>query len=273
MRTLVRIGVAMAALAAVLVVASFGVLRAEISSGNWKNDAPGSHVLKTETRKIDATAVIIDSNGPVDLVIKQGATPSMTVSAEERLLPRIKTEQAGNTLTIDFREIAFHSNHPMRVEITLPTLQQLSMHGSGDGQVNGFSGDKIVLSLRGSGDVNFDGQYQHVTASVIGSGDLGLGIGKGSDADLSLLGSGSITANGQSKNLTVRMLGSGDLDASRLQADDLKIDVMGSGDSSVYAKQSVAINLHGSGDVDVHGKPAQRNINRLGSGDISWDGE
>src|SRR6185437_3237740 len=185
---------------------------------------------------------VINSNGPVDLVLKQGATPVMQVIAEERLLSRIKTTQQGNALNIDFQDGMFHSIHPMRIELTLPKLEQVSLHGSGDARVSGFSGDKMVLTLRGSGDMNFDGVYQHVTASTMGSGDLEMVTGNGMDADLSVLGSGSIHATGQNKALSVRVMGSGDVNTEDLHTDDLKLDVMGSGDTVVYAGKSIVIN-------------------------------
>lgn len=270
MRILLKIGAGMMLLAIILVCISAAMLRAHAAEG-YSTNIPGSHALKTENRTIDAGVTVITANGPVDLVLRQGTTPAMQVIAEERLLPRIKTKQQGNALEIDFQDAIFHSNHPMRIELTLPKLEQLSLHGSGDARVSGFSGDKVVLTLRGSGDMNFDGVYQHVTASTMGSGDLEMTTGAGSDADLSILGSGAITASGQNKATTVRIMGSGDVNTENLHTDTLKLDVMGSGDSSVYATKSVEVNLHGSGDVSVHGNPVQRNVTRMGSGDISWD--
>ncbi|HEX8954972.1 MAG TPA: head GIN domain-containing protein [Burkholderiaceae bacterium] len=270
MRTLLKIGAGMMLLAIILVGVSAAMLRAHAEGGGAANIS-GSHAMKTETRTIDGAVTVINANGPVDLVLRQGATPAMLVIAEERLLPRIKTRQQGNALEIDFQDTLFHSNHPMRIELTLPKLEQLSLHGSGDARVSGFSGDKVVLTLRGSGNMRFDGVYQHVTASTMGSGDLEMTTGSGADADLSILGSGAITASGQNKATTMRIMGSGDLNTENLHTDELKLDVMGSGDSSVYATKSVEINLHGSGDVSVRGNPVQRNVNRMGSGDISWD--
>ncbi|MFD2273130.1 GIN domain-containing protein [Undibacterium arcticum] len=46
--------------------------------------------------------------------------------------------------------------------------------------------------------------------------------------------------------------------------------MLGSGDASLNAKQSVNLNLRGSGDIHVDGKPAQRNVSRTGSGDVSF---
>jgi hypothetical protein len=270
MRTLMKIGLGMLMLAVVLIGVSFGVLRAE-DVGDVHADA-GKHVFTSETRKVDGSVVAIDMNGPVDLILKQGATASMVVQADQRYIARIKTVQQGDTLRIDAEDGFFHSHWPLRVELTLPNLHKLDLHGSGDGTISGFSGDKLALNLRGSGDIRFNGQYQHVSAGVFGSGDLQLALGNTNDVDLDLQGSGDISASGQSKTLSARILGSGDLDTTDMQADVVKVDVLGSGDSNVYAKQSIAIDLKGSGDIDVHGNPTQRVVNRMGSGDISWAG-
>jgi len=266
MRILIKLGAGMMLLAIVLVGITAGMLRAHAA-----DNIPGSHAMNTQMRTVDASVTVINSNGPVDLVLKQGATPVMQVIAEERLLSRIKTTQQGNALNIDFQDGMFHSIHPMRIELTLPKLEQVSLHGSGDARVSGFSGDKMVLTLRGSGDMNFDGVYQHVTASTMGSGDLEMVTGNGMDADLSVLGSGSIHATGQNKALSVRVMGSGDVNTEDLHTDDLKLDVMGSGDTVVYAGKSIVINSHGSGDINVHGAPQHRDVNSTGSGDVSWD--
>jgi len=269
MKTLMKIGLTMLMLAVVLTAVSFGVLRAQTVGDSGYGS--GDRTMASETRKIGDGIVRIELNGPIDLILKQGSTPSMMVHAEQRMLPRIKTVQEGNTLRIGVEGMLFHFNRPQRVDLTLPALQQLDARGSGDSIVNGFSGDKLTLAMHGSGDIHFKGQYMHVNAGVFGSGDLELALADASDVDLDIMGSGDISTTGQSKVLTARVHGSGDLDASKLLADNVKLDVFGSGDSSVYAKQSIVVDVMGSGDVDVHGNPTQRQINRAGSGDISWE--
>lgn len=271
MQTLLKIGLGMVVLAALLVGTTFGVLRAQNLDADSR--AGGSRAMKSEIRKVGADVTVITLNGPIDLMLKQGATPSMVVVGDERLLSRLQTVQEGNALTIDLKESLFHLNRPLRVELTLPALQQLTVHGSGDSVVSGFSGDKLTLAMHGSGDVRFNGAYQHVGASLFGSGDLDLALGASDDLDVSMLGSGSITASGQSKSLTAHMMGSGDLAAEKMLADTVKIDAMGSGDSNVYAKQLAILEVKGSGDIDVHGNPPHRQVNRMGSGDISWDSD
>jgi hypothetical protein len=269
MQTLLKIGATMLLLAVVLVGTSFGIMRAQDVGDHTAN---GSRGQKSETRKIGADVMNIEVNGPIDLMLTQGATPGLIVVGEERLLPRVQTTQKGATLSIDMTNTFFHTNRPLRVELTLPAMQQLTMYGSGDGIVTGFHGDKLTLAMHGSGDLSFNGDYQHVSASLLGSGDLKLALGNSSDLDLHMMGSGSVTTSGQSKALSAHIMGSGDLGAEKMLADTVKIDAMGSGDSEVYAKQVAILDLKGSGNIDVHGNPTHREVNRAGSGDINWDG-
>ncbi|MFC3108049.1 head GIN domain-containing protein [Undibacterium arcticum] len=269
MQTLVKIGVSLTVVAAVLVGACYNVLLAQGVSHPPISAA--ERVIATETRPLGAGIVNIDLNGPVDLKLVQGNSPSMTVRAEKRLLPQITTEQDGNTLHIGLKGFNIHTRRPLQVELTLPALQQLTMQGSGDADVKGFNGEQLQLALRGSGNAVVVGQYKRINASILGSGDLQLNGGNSDHVELSLTGSGEMTITGQSKALAAKIMGSGNIDASRLPSDSVKLDLLGSGDASLNAKQSVNLNLRGSGDIHVDGKPAQRNVSRTGSGDVSFE--
>jgi hypothetical protein len=268
MQTLIKTGLFLLALAAVMVGVSYNVIKAQDFD---QSNHHGKRTLATETRTLTPGIVAIDLNGPIDLVLKQGATPALTVRAEQRMLPKIETIQNGDTLHIDTKGLLLHTNRSMRVEVTIPALQKLLVSGSGDSKVSGFSGEQLQLALHGSGDVVLNGQYRHINVSVTGSGDLKLDAGTSDNMNLNLTGSGEISTSGQSKVLIAKLTGSGDLNARQLQADTVNLTLHGSGDSSVFAKQSANLTLSGSGDISVYGKPAQRKVNNSGSGEIIWE--
>lgn len=267
MRTLIKTALALLALSVLLVGVSFNVLRAQDLG---VHDTPGRAMAKEE-RPVAAEVTKIRLEGAIDLVLKQGPTPALTVHAEQRLLPNIVTTVDGNTLRIGSKGLIVNSRKPMRVELTLPSLQQLQVLGSGDANVSGFSGESLELSLNGSGDVLFNGRYQRVTGKLAGSGDLKIDAGISESVNLELLGSGDVQASGSCKLLNAKLAGSGDLHTADLQADRVAISVMGSGDAKVFAKMSAIINIMGSGDVHVAGKPVERIIRKQGSGDTSWE--
>jgi hypothetical protein len=268
MRALMKAGAFLAGLAVVLVGLSYNVLRAQ---GLEHAGESGSRALATETRPVDAGINVIKLAGPVDLRLRQGATASMNVRAEQRFLAKIVTAQSGNTLTIDTKGIIINPRRAMVVELTLPSLQELRVLGSGEATVTGFSGPALQLGLSGSGDMNFKGQYQHITASLSGSGDLTVDGGNSDEVEFSIAGSGDVSARGTSKSLTVRIAGSGGVDAADLHADSVSLNIMGSGDAHLYAKSAAAVAIRGSGDATIDGNPAQRSVSKTGSGDVHWD--
>jgi hypothetical protein len=270
MKVLVKIGAGMMLLALLLIGVMCTMLRAHATDGD-SLVINSSHKMKTETRSIGADVAVVNLKGPIDMVLKQGSTAGLIVSGEENLLPLVKTEQKGDTLNIDIKESFLHLHRPLRVEVTLPKLRELDSMGSGDSIVSGFNGDQLKLNMRGSGDVRFNGNYRSVNASTMGSGDLDLALADSNDIDLTIMGSGGISTSGNSKSLTAHVMGSGDLGARKMIADTVNLAVMGSGDSEIYARQVAILDLKGSGDIEVHGSPGRREVNRLGSGEVNWE--
>jgi hypothetical protein len=270
MKILAKIGTVLIALAAVLTVGLFGVLKAQgISPVNKTHVA--ARTAAAENRDLMAGITVVDLDGPIDLKLKQGAAASLNVHAEKDFMSHITTMQEGNTLKIGMKGDVFHTTGPLQVELTLPALEKLSVRGSGDSVVAGFKGEKLILVLNGSGNLTFNGQYQQINADSHGSGDLTLNSGASNSVELNLIGSGQITASGDTKILSAKLNGSGDLNAVTLRADNVTINANGSGDSIVFAKKTANLTMNGSGDIHVKGKPERRSTSQRGSGDVDWE--
>jgi len=267
MRTLIKLGFGMLLLAFVLIGASFSVLRA---NGTSKHTSTEGRTVTSETRKLGKEIETIDLNGPIDMTLRQGAVPSLIVRGEQRLLGNIDTTQEGGVLHIGTKGMLLHHRQPLQVILVLPSISKLIIHGSGESTINGFSGERIDVQLYGSGNVKFNGRYKDVTAGVHGSGDMELNGGASEKVDVALMGSGGMTVVGQCKEFKADQTGSGDLDAEHLAADLANVNLHGSGTSVVQARKSADVTLRGSGDVSVLGNPNSRNVNRTGSGDVTF---
>lgn len=268
MRALMKIAAGLLLLAFALIGVTYSMLKA------YGSNSPTSTVgrsLSSETRKIDAMATVIDLNGPIDLILTQGQAASLKVRGEQRSLANVETIQDGRDLHIGTKGMLLNPRHRLQVELVLPSLEELIVTGSGDTKVSGFNGERLELQLRGSGNVNFSGRYRDLNASAHGSGNLNLNAGSSENVELAMVGSGQITASGSCKALNAELTGSGDLNARHLAADTVTVNLRGSGTSHVFAKQSAELTLRGSGDIRVLGNPNRRNVNRTGSGEVSWD--
>jgi hypothetical protein len=270
MRTLLKVGFGLLMLAFMLIGLSFTMLRAQGTSNHASIEG---RMVSSETRSIGADVTDIDLSGPIDLTLRQGAIAALSVRGEQRLLGNIDTTQEGKILHIGTKGMLLHHRQPLQVVLVLPSIAKLSLRGSGDSTINGFSGDKVDVQLFGSGNVKFNGRYKDVSASVHGSGDMEMNGGSSDKVDVELVGSGQMTVVGSCKEFKADQTGSGDLDAEHLAADATAVNLHGSGNSVVRAIKTAQVTVRGSGDVSVLGNPAQRNVDKTGSGDVTFKEE
>ena len=173
----------------------------------------------------------IDLRAPADVVVSIGASPSITVSGPADVVPLLLTSIHDNVLTIELKE---HVTliRALKVAITTPSLEAVNLAGSGSMNASGINGDSLNLNVSGSG---------------------------------------SIVASGQVNAVNVAIHGSGDVDVRAVHAEALHASVRGSGDLHAYASNAAIVDVAGSGDVQISGKPATKIVHRSGSGDISFE--
>ena len=267
MRTLIKIGVGLLMLSVVLTALAYTALR---NKGTDSRSSREGRALASEVRAVTEEVTDIDLNGPIDMTLRQGAIPSLTVRGEKRLLGNVDTTQDGDRLSIGTKGMLLHHRHPLQVVLTLPSINSLKVRGSGDSTINGFSGDKVEVQLNGSGNVKFNGRYKDVLASLHGSGDMEMNGGSSDKVEVALVGTGQMTVVGSCKQFKAEQTGSGDLDAEHLAAEVAEVNLRGSGTSIVQARKSADVTLRGSGDVSVLGNPDGRTVNRTGSGEVTF---
>jgi hypothetical protein len=270
MRALLKVGFSLLVLAFLLIGATYGLLRAQGTTGGGNFE---SRMMSSDKRDIGKGITSVELTGPIDLTLRYGPTPSLEIHGEQRLLGNIESVQEGGVLHIGPRGILLRHRQRLQAVLVLPQLGSLTISGSGDSTVDGFSGEQIELTYDGSGSVKFNGRYRRVTAALHGPGDLEVEGGNSDKVSAELAGSGHMTLAGAARELNVHVAGSGELDAQHLRAESVSVEQMGSGHSSVQARTRLIASISGSGDVDVYGNPNQRTVSRVGSGDVSFNEE
>lgn len=226
-----------------------------------------------ETRSVDARVTKVKLGGVVDLVLRQGATPSLVVSGDRRYIQRITTTQRGDTLEIGTSSFSNRDNdmeHKLRAELTVPNLAEFLSHGVGSSTVTGFSGDAVKLALDGAGSVTVNSGFRQIDARLGGVGGMTINGVRADKVDLSLRGAGRMTVAGDTKRLDAKLAGVGSLDAQGLRAETVDLDMSGLGSASVHASRAADVNLSGLGSATVYGNPAQRNSSANGLGKVAW---
>ncbi|MFL9482948.1 head GIN domain-containing protein [Chitinophagaceae bacterium LWZ2-11] len=198
----------------------------------------GNGNITTETRE-GYTPNRIKLAGSFDVELTQGPAASVKIEGDANLLSYVVTEQRDGFLVIKTKEhINLSSEHDIKIIITTPKLEEISLTGSGNitGNSKFTDGDRLKVSIAGSGDVSLEANTPKVEASIAGSG--------------------SITIKGETKDAVVRISGVGDYKGDSLKAENVEVHIAGSGNVKVFADAKLDVHIAGSGDVYYKGTPS-----------------
>ena len=200
------------------------------SSGSVaRSSNEGSGVPATQARDV-ATFKSVELAGSNNVVVRVGEKQSVVVRADDNLLDRVTTEVQSGKLVIANTPGSFTTESPMIVEVTVPTLDALTLTGSGNIVVDGIEAERFEVSLPGNG---------------------------------------TLTGSGSAARLDVTVGGSGTVQFTRLVADAVRALVSGSGSIFVTATESIDASVSGSGAIIYTGNPPSVTRSVTGSGAIT----
>jgi len=171
----------------------------------------------------------IDLEGSIDIIATIGPKVSVVVSGDSNIVPLVRTTTQKGELTVDTLQ-SYSPNLPPVVKIVAPSLDQISLNGSGGISAHGLQDNNIALNINGSGNLD---------------------------------------ADGNTNALSINVAGSGDVNAQNMKAAQVDVTVNGSGNVNVAPTRSINANVNGSGNIIYHGDTLSVHTNVNGSGSIS----
>jgi hypothetical protein len=190
----------------------------------------GSGVVVEEERSVSGFDRV-SFEGIGNLVITQGDEETLTIEAEDNILPRIETKVRGRTLQISFDtdrwENIIRPTEPIRFYLTVTDLEAVFLSGLGDIDVEDIEVEKL---------------------------------------DVTLSGAGSISLSGSVLEQDVNVSGAGAYEASDLMSEVADINLSGAGSATVWVTQSLDVNITGLGSVSYYGDPVvEQSVSGLGN--------
>ncbi len=253
------------------------------------NRTKGSGVVREESRAVANFSRLVVAL-PVKVTLSQGATESLSISADDNLLPLMMTRVSGDELIIEGdKSRGFSTKKEIKIRLVVKSLNAINIKGSGDVIGDRLKSDKLDIAIAGSGDVKFNSvnadqfridikgsgdvkidalESKTVSADIHGSGDIRLPAVQAAQVSISIKGSGDITAAGNADKVDIEVMGSGDVRSRNLIAREANVKIMASGDVDVYAKEKLTASVTGSGDIRYAGSPSNVNRTVRGSGSI-----
>ena len=186
-----------------------------ISSSAGNIDEELSNVT-SESRNVSGFEEV-ELQGVGSLSIQQTGTESLTVEAEEEVLPKIRTEVENNRLIIGPEpNTSIQTTQPINYKLTVKDLKALKVSGSGNVNAEDISTDELAVILSGAGNVKIGGETDSQEINISGSGSY---------------------------------------QAEDLESKEVKVDVGGSGSTVVNVSDELNAEVSGIGTVEYIGDP------------------
>jgi hypothetical protein len=150
----------------------------------------GSGVAAAETREL-APFAAVELVGVNNVTIGVGGEQLVTVRADDNVLERITTDVRDGMLVIG-QIGSVDAVTPMIVEITVTSLDEVRLSGSGMIVVDGHELDALTVAVPGTGSVRGAGTVTMLDVEVAGTGEVDLGQLVARDATVALSGTGAV---------------------------------------------------------------------------------
>jgi hypothetical protein len=230
----------------ILIAASVLMSSCDVMTGTEVNGNGNIRTEKRSTGNFNAVKV----SGSIDVEINSGDAYSVSVEDDDNILQYIVTDVHNGTLNVDYKDGYSINDDHAKVYVIAPSLDKLSVSGSGNitGQGMLKNSRQIEMNVSGSGNIK-----AQVDAPAV---------------DISIGGSGNISLTGHTKDFTCSVGGSGDVNCGGLESENATVKIAGSGNAHVFASVHLSATVVGSGDVYYRGNPPSPEIHTTGSGSV-----
>jgi hypothetical protein len=195
-------------------------------AGCFRPGIKGDGVIKTEDRLIsDFTKVVIVGGYKVKW---SSGKPALNISADQNLLPLIKTAVSGHTLRIDSQE-NLRPSKGITIILSSPSLADVRLNGGNSFQAEKISGYDLNIESTGASDITIDGSVTKLEANLIGASKL---------------------------------------DAKSLQTKTATLSLVGASDANVTVSDTLSVSATGASAVTYSGNPKTVEKNITGAGSI-----
>lgn len=232
-----------------ILLSALGAVLSGCVGGNWSYTpaVKGSGHVVSEARPVSQfDRVAVSGSGSLSIV--QGDQESLTIEADDNLLPLIQSEVTNGLLKIGPEHVNVRPTKTIRYRLQVKHLKELSLSGSLEAEAKSLTSDRLLIRISGSGRIRLPRlQAKELEVRVSGSGDIQLA--------------------GKVDHQRVEISGSGSYRAGDCESQEAAVGISGSGNATIWAHATLEADVSGSGDVKYYGSP-QVNTHISGSGRV-----
>lgn len=216
------------------------------ASGCIGQNATGSGNVINQSQNVSGFNQVALS-GIGTLIITQGNQESLTIEAEDNLMPYIKTSVNNNKLNINIERGMPVPTKPILFHLTVKDLNTIETSGSGKIQSDNLKANSLAININGAGEGNLTNLNVNTLKILIS-------------------GAGRLFMSGNANNQDVSISGAGEYNANNLASKSATITISGAGRGTVKVSDSLNAVVNGAGQISYIGSPKiTQSINGAGS--------
>jgi hypothetical protein len=169
----------------------------------------GSGNVIVEERDVSGFSAI-SLSGSGEMIIHQTGKESLSITADDNLLPLLNSEVNGDELVLD-AEANINPTKPIIYRLEVGKLTGIELSGSGTVRAEGLVTPSLTIEGSGSTAVHISGQADTQEISISGSGDYQAENLRSKEVTITITGSGNVVV-AASDRLDVTITGSGSID-------------------------------------------------------------
>ena len=216
----------------------------------------------------------IDVSGGFDVILVQGNSEDLMLTAEEDLFKYIKVEVVQGILKIYIEKNRIMTTGPMMAHISFKSIDNLKVSGGGDIECETpINVPKLDLNLSGGGDLSTVINADELNGHISGGGDAEID-GNIKNYSLSLSGGGDVKSNLVAGSIDCSISGGGDLTLrTKEKVNETRLSISGGGDITIEMNvEKLQCSLSGGGGATLTGQASDFDIDISGGGDVSASG-
>ncbi|MCU0362395.1 MAG: DUF2807 domain-containing protein [Bacteroidales bacterium] len=205
------------------------------ASAQFNRTVYGSGKVVTKDRQAGSFSELKVSSG-IDVFLRQGASESIKVEADDNLHEYILTEIRNGALNVYSDNVNIRKAEKQRVYVTMKDISRITVSSAGD-----VVGESPVRA-------------GNLKINVSSAGDVRLEVYT-KDLEIDISSSGNVTLTGESDIMEADLSSAGDLNAWDLKVREADLSVSSAGDANVNVSERLTARASSAGDINYTGNP------------------
>ncbi len=230
-----------------------------VGDGNGEDE--GSRTTRTYDYT-DFTEVEIGNAFRLEVVPSD--TYSITITAGQNILDKLRVNKSGNRLEIDLTGWVFSIRGDMEARVTMPVLEGLYLSGATRTTAKGFSSDRDFRGeISGASSLDMDLTCGKCDLEVSGASKI-TGTLNATETDLEATGASTIDLEGSGGNTQLVVSGASKAQLETFEMDDADVEISGASSGTVNVSGRLDVELSGASSLRYEGDPELGSINTSG---------